>query len=645
MIYYVSTNGNDGALGTKEAPFKTINHAAQVAVAGDTVRVFGGVYRERVCPKNSGEENARIVYEAVEGETPVIKGSEVAADWEKVEGTVWKKVFPNSFFGDFNPYTIALFGDWYRVPHEKGYDVHLGDVYIDGRSMFEASSKEDLFEASVRYKGMYAGDPFCPAPMVLAAESVYRWYAEVDENNTVIYGNFQDKDPNACLVEINVRPACFYPDKLHVNYITVRGFEMAHAATQWAPPTASQIGMIGPRWSKGWIIENNHLHDSKCCAVSIGRDALEGENLSQKYCRKSGHIYQLEATYEALKEGWSKETVGSHIVRNNEIHDCGQCGVVGNLGCVFSRIEHNNIYNIARKQEFWGHELGGIKLHSPIDVVIEDNYIHQCSTFGTWIDWQDQGLRITKNVYFDNIGDLKVEVSHGPCTIDNNLFLSQYSLINHAQGTAYVNNIFAGYVYPLEHRNRATPYHYPHSTFPKGYAVMLGGDDRVFGNIIIGASQMPPRTAYFSSYYNKYMTCEQYFQSNGSNRYFGNAEEDARPQPVYIEENVYVGFAKPFRAEKDALVADNASFSLEEVNGETVFTFNVSEDVANKRITPVTTERLGSPRIVEQAFEDPNGEPLDFSYDVAGNKRGDDVFAGPFAYLSAGENKFVVWKK
>lgn len=27
MIYYVSTSGNDSALGTKEAPFKTINHA------------------------------------------------------------------------------------------------------------------------------------------------------------------------------------------------------------------------------------------------------------------------------------------------------------------------------------------------------------------------------------------------------------------------------------------------------------------------------------------------------------------------------------------------------------------------------------------------------------------------------------------
>ena len=41
---------------------------------------------------------------------------------------------------------------------------------------------------------------------------------------------------------------------------------MAHAATQWAPPTSNQIAMIGPNWSKGWIIENNIFHDSKCCA-------------------------------------------------------------------------------------------------------------------------------------------------------------------------------------------------------------------------------------------------------------------------------------------------------------------------------------------------------------------------------------------
>ena len=108
MIYYVSVNGSDSALGSKEAPFRTINHAAQIAVAGDTVRVFGGVYRERVCPKNSGEENARIVYEAVEGEKPIIKGSEIVTDWERVEGSVWKTSVSNSIFGDFNPFVGRL---------------------------------------------------------------------------------------------------------------------------------------------------------------------------------------------------------------------------------------------------------------------------------------------------------------------------------------------------------------------------------------------------------------------------------------------------------------------------------------------------------------------------------------------------------
>jgi hypothetical protein len=89
MIYYVSTTGDDRALGTKEAPFRTINHAAQIASAGDTVRVHGGIYREWVNPKNGGtSHHNRIIYEAVYGELPIIKGSEVVTSWEKVKDTV-----------------------------------------------------------------------------------------------------------------------------------------------------------------------------------------------------------------------------------------------------------------------------------------------------------------------------------------------------------------------------------------------------------------------------------------------------------------------------------------------------------------------------------------------------------------------------
>lgn len=45
-IYYVAKSGSDRNPGTKNCPFLTIQRAADVAVAGDTVIVHEGVYRE-----------------------------------------------------------------------------------------------------------------------------------------------------------------------------------------------------------------------------------------------------------------------------------------------------------------------------------------------------------------------------------------------------------------------------------------------------------------------------------------------------------------------------------------------------------------------------------------------------------------------
>jgi hypothetical protein len=61
-----------------------------------------------------------------------------------------------------------------------------------------------------------------------------------------------------------VRRSVFYPTENYVDFITVRGFELAEAASPWAPPTADQLGLIGPNWAKGMIIEDNRSHDAKC---------------------------------------------------------------------------------------------------------------------------------------------------------------------------------------------------------------------------------------------------------------------------------------------------------------------------------------------------------------------------------------------
>jgi len=147
--YHVAKNGSDSGDGTRENPFLTISKAASVAVAGDTVTVHEGVYREWVMPKYKGLSNTRrITYQAAEGEKVVIKGSERIQSWEQVEGTVWKCTLPNEFFGDFNPYKEKIFGDWLV----RGANKHLGDVYLNGMSFYEVDSYEDLLNPNIRYE-------------------------------------------------------------------------------------------------------------------------------------------------------------------------------------------------------------------------------------------------------------------------------------------------------------------------------------------------------------------------------------------------------------------------------------------------------------------------------------------------------------
>ena len=645
MIYYVTKSGNDRNEGSKDAPFLTIGRAARLAKAGDTVRVGGGVYREWVSPENSGRPDEPVVYEAVEGELPIIKGSEIIGDWEQVDGSVYKAIIPNDIFGDHNPFDIFLDGDWMVRPQDP--KIHLGDVYIDGISMFEAPDLEALYKAERRERHMhYRSWLFEAVEYIRYPErTVYQWYAEVGEKETTLWCNFADKLPSEHLIEINVRKCCFYPKKAGVNYITLRGFEICQAACPFTPPTADQPGMVGPNWSRGWIIENNHLHDAKCSAVSLGKEASTGDNLYSKYRKKPGYMNQLEAVFAGRMAGWCKERVGSHVVRNNVIHDCGQNAVVGHMGCAFSRIENNHIYDIAKKQEFFGHEIAGIKLHAAIDTVISGNLIHNCS-LGIWLDWQAQGTRVSRNLFAENDRDLMIEVTHGPLTVDNNLFTSHVAFENAAQGTAFVHNLIVGAVNHYTVPKRHTPYHYPHSTDVAGYYCTTGGDDRVMNNIVLAKHPLPSEAHRFiGSNMDSYNTESEYWEkiwsypvTNDSDKYF------EVPQPVYFVGNAYYGEAKPFRAEEDAFCMSSADVELLHEGGEWTLSLTVPEEFIKTFHAPVTTKRLGKPRVVDAAYENPDATPIDFSLDYFGEKREGLVIAGPFATLCAGKNELVVWK-
>ncbi len=650
---HVATTGSDRADGSAGQPFRTINQAASVARPGDTVVVHAGEYREWVKPRRGGlSDTRRITYRAADGEHVVIKGSERVTGWQRGDGNVWSVTVPNTLFGEFNPFAEEIAGDWivYRPGAPR---KHLGDVYLNGLSFYEVHGRDEVADPPLRTEAV---DDWTGAGDRVRNPEQTRlvWYAEVGDEATTIWANFQGADPNAELVEINVRRSVFHPTEPHLDYITVRGFELAQAACPWTPPTADQPGLIGPNWAKGWIIEDNVIHDAKCSAISIGKEASTGHNYATLRGDKPGYQYQLESVFAARQIGWDREHIGSHVIRRNTIFDCGQNGIVGHLGCVFSTIEDNHIYRIAVKREFYGYEIGGIKLHAAIDVVIRHNRINDC-TLGIWLDWQTQGTRVSRNVLYGNNRDLFVEVSHGPYLVEHNILGSPAALEIFSQGGAFVHNLVCGTVRLEAVMDRATPYHRPHSTQVAGYAVIRGGDDRWVGNVFAGGdpaaaygsaaeAEGPPlaglagydeHPASFAAYLERIEA-----QPPGDHQRFLGVL-----QAVYARDNVYAAGARPFAGETGPHLLDPASVSIVTDNGEVWLETDLPAAFDQARVGVVTGRDLERVRFADADFEEPDGTPAVLATDLTGEAKSltGTYAAGPIAGLASGRSRVRVW--
>jgi hypothetical protein len=560
---HVAKTGSDLASGSHTDPYLTINKAASVAQPGDTVIVHAGTYREWIKPVRGGtDENKRIAYSAAPGEQVIIKGSERITSWARQAGGVWKVKLPNSFFGEYNPYALKVSGGWLNY----GQWHHRGDVYLDGEAFYEKETVQDVEQAE------------------------NTWHCQVNEDVTTICANFGKANPNMELAEINVRESLFMPEITGLKYITVDGFHFMHAAANWAPPTLElQMGAVGPRMGKYWIIENCTITNARCVGIILGHaPGVDYSNI---------------------------DAFGDHIIRNNVIQRCGQAGIAGQKGATRSLIVGNFIEDTNYRREFGGWETAAIKFHNSVDTAISGNlirgvYRQEQGAFGIWIDFGNQGIRITRNIIYNTeAATVFLEMNHGPILVDNNVLIGQ-PIRSNSEATVLAHNLFVdcGYEYSPDTQRRSQ-YYRPHTTKVAGRKSGTAQDDKWFNNIFVrrGLDRVKTAPGYASDY------------------------------NVFLE-----GAKKSFFGDKNSLVDPYVTgLTIKDHPRGATITFSVNDTPLRVKGPWVDAELVGIFPTVGQTIEDRYGHPLKVDTDINGTKLIQPI-VGPLKDLKQGVNT-IVW--
>lgn len=238
-----------------------------------------------------------------------------------------------------------------------------------------------------------------------------------------------------------------------------------------------------------------------------------------------------------------------------------------------------------------------------------------------------------------------VEVTHGPYLVDNNIFTSPFSLVNAAQGGAYVHNLICGFIQHYPVLDRATPYHFPHSTEILGTAVVYGADDRWYQNIFLGGEEAG--VDYGTAWYDGCPVSAQEYVERVAQRGVGDLENFLPvPQPVYIDGNVYLHGAQGFKGEEHGCsISEDPKVRVSQEAEGLYLEITLPEAVFDVATEAVDTNRLGLVRIPEAAFEGVDARPMTLALDLLGSMRGEKPVPGPLQELRPGRNRICLWQR
>jgi len=407
--YYVSTAGSDTNAGTEQLPWKTIQQAANVMQAGDTVIVAGGMYREGITPKNSGSSGMYISYKARNGENVIIAGSDVVTGWSVDQGYIYKAnvaVEPDAVFEDGKPLMKARtpngdVNDVWRLfrgasfTAQPGSDAtHIVDSelanaypdYVGAMARIRHSNwiwnqiKVTAYDSNTHtltlgqnVTNLSSGHCYFLEGLRDFLDAPGEWVWQ----NGVLYVMTTGKDdPSRHSIEASSRNNAFYlRDK---SYIVIDGFEIKH--TKQVNWYHGAIYYYSPQDTGNIIIQNTSIHD----------------------CGDNG-IY-LAGTWDAGTTYPSNFTV-----RNSTISRTGGHGIMIRAEVDNGLIENNTIEWVGIDGIFIAQGGTGIARHW----VVKDNYIHDSWQKGPFIvDGQD--IMIEHNFFASGQNRFNIGVNVNP---------------------------------------------------------------------------------------------------------------------------------------------------------------------------------------------------------------------------------------
>ncbi len=410
--------------GTQKRPLKTIQAAAELAVAGDQVIIHQGIYREHVSPVNSGwDEKKIIIYRGAKDEKVIVSGAEI---WQtmfksyKLSGlttSVWQAALPDKLFTynfptkNHNPFIIEalpIYCMGYKKGNKKG--TSFKEKYKLCRPL---KKNEPLRRTSgmVIYKGEPLRQCFSEKDMM---RSGGRYFVSRD-GKSIIFRLPGDVAPKIGELQLAVREQVFAPKKSGLRFIKLQNLTFEYAANDMPYPVN---GMVSTSSGRFWIFEDCTFKYANTIGLDIGMGYW---------------IERFDKPWSSVKYDPKARMNFDNIIRNCRFIKNGTNGLFAYLGISHHRESYDKVpfgSVLIEGSSFYGNNLQGmyrmkeaaIKLLAAANILIRGNNISHNSSMGIWLDVCYTNLRITRNLITDNrINGIFCEAVPGICLIDNNI--------------------------------------------------------------------------------------------------------------------------------------------------------------------------------------------------------------------------------